>query len=513
MLDPAVGRSKQGRPRCAGDIQPFMQQQKGNSPLGLRPVLFVVGAFLTILGVAMLVPAAVDLAGGDPDWVSFFVSGALTVLVGLLLTFANFDRNITLSRHQAFLLTVLSWLGVTAFSAMPFHLSRFRMSYTDAFFEAISGLTTTGATVITGLDLAPPGILLWRSLLHWLGGIGIVVMAISLLPFLRVGGMQLFKMESSDTGDKVLGKVSQLGAALVLIYIALTTLCTVFYLLGGMTLFEAVNHAMSTLSTGGYSTSDSSIAHFNSHFINWVAIVFMICGGVPFTLFIRMGRGGVRVLFSDLQVRGFLGFLILTSVILTVWMMLTGKDDLFDTFSHVMFSVVSVVTTTGFASADYTQWGNLAVASFFALLFVGGCTGSTAGGIKIFRFHIAWKLFVSHIHRLISPNAVEVQRYGDRRITEDVAASVLLFFFIYIATVGGITLFLAAVGLDWVTAISGAATAVGNVGPGLGDIIGPAGNFQPLPDAAKWALSVGMLLGRLEFFSVLVLLFWRFWRD
>lgn len=512
MLDSERTRSRlSGRP--TGESQLFMRQLKEHSPISLRPVLFVLGAFLTILGVAMLMPAVVDLAGGDPDWVSFFVSGTLTVLVGLMLTFANFDRNITLSRHQAFLLTVLSWVGVTAFSAMPFHLSRFHMSYTDAFFEAISGLTTTGATVITGLDLAPPGILLWRSLLHWLGGIGIVVMAISLLPFLRVGGMQLFKMESSDTGDKVLGKVSQLGAALVLIYVALTVLCTVCFMLGGMTLFEAVNHAMSTLSTGGYSTSDSSLGHFDSHFINWVAIIFMICGGVPFTLFIRMGRGGLWVLLSDLQVRGFLGFLFVASAALTMWMMFNGKEDLFDTFSHVTFSVVSVVTTTGFASVDYTQWGNLAVASFFALLFVGGCTGSTAGGIKIFRYHIAWKLFVSHIHRLISPNAVEVQRYGDRRITEDVAASVLLFFFVYIATVGGITLFLAAVGLDWVTAISGAATAVGNVGPGLGDIIGPAGNFQSLPDAAKWALSVGMLLGRLEFFSVLVLLSWRFWRD
>ena len=485
-----------------------------HSPTSLRPVLFVLGTFLTILGFAMLVPSLVDWVENDPDWKSFLVSGTSTALIGLLLILAYFERGLTLSRHQAFLLTVLSWLVVAAFSALPFYLSGLHMSYTDSFFEAISGLTTTGATVMSGLDHAPPGILLWRSLLHWLGGLGIVVMAISLLPFLRVGGMQLFKMESADTGgDKVLGRVSQLGAALLSVYVFLTTLCATLYVFGGMTVFEAINHAMSTVATGGYSTSDGSIGHFQSHFINWVAIAFMILGGVPFTILIQLGKGSLRPFFADLQIQTFLCLLAAVSVFLTAWLVFQEGEDPFGALTHSTFSVVSIVTGTGFASVDYLQWGGVALAVFFALMFTGGCTGSTAGGVKMFRYCIAWSLFVSHARRLISPHVVEVQRYGERRITEEVAVSVLLFFFVYIATVSVATLILAMIGLDWVTAFSGAASAAGNIGPGLSPEIGPSGNFQGLPDAAKWVLSSVMLLGRLEFFSVTVLFFWSFWRD
>lgn len=478
----------------------------------LKPVLFVLGELLVILGLFMVIPGLVDGWAGDVDWMGFFTASVLTTLTGLLLVFSNYERHLTLNRRQAFLLTVLSWVGIAAFSAMPFTFSRLALSYTDAFFEAVSGLTTTGSTVITGLDVAPPGILLWRSLLHWLGGIGIVVMAISLLPFLRVGGMQLFKMESSDTNDKVVARVSQFTLSLVLIYVGLTLMCTIALKMAGMSLFEAINHAMSTLSTGGFSTSDASIAHFDSLTVNWIIILFMIAGGLPITLFIRALRGGGFSAFNETQVRGFLVFVVVATLVVFAEQAWRGVDSLFTALTNSAFTVVTLVTTTGFASTDYTLWGHFTVATAFALTFVGACTGSTAGGIKIFRFQIAWKLYMSHIHRLISPNAVEVARFGDRRITEDVSGSVMLFFFVYIGTVGSISLFLASVGLDWVTAISGAATAVSNVGPGLGQVIGPAGNFQTLPDAAKWALSLGMLLGRLEFFSILVLLSVRFWR-
>lgn len=481
--------------------------------LSLKPALYVVGLLIVVLGIAMLIPGFVDMAAGDVDWRGFFIAGAGTATVGFLFIFTNHEERIFLSRRQAFVLTVLSWLAVAAFSAIPFFFSRLNISYTDAFFEAISGLTTTGSTVLTGLDTAPPGILLWRSLLQWLGGVGIVMMAIALLPFLRVGGMQLFRMESSDTQEKVVARVNQLGMGVLGVYVGLTVLCTVAFLLGGMTPFEAVNHAMTTLSTGGYSTSDGSMGHFNNRFLLWSAVVFMAAGSLPFTLYIQVIHGNYCALWKNIQVRAFLGFLAVVSLVLTYWLWLTSDMNPFDALTHVTFNVVSVVTTTGYASMDYSLWGPLAVASVFALTFVGGCTGSTAGGIKIFRFQIAWLIYRTHIHRLISPNAVEVPRYGDRKLDSDVAASVLLFFFVYIGTVGTITLFLSTMGLDWVTAVSGAATAVGNVGPGLGDIIGPAGNFKALPDAAKWALALGMLLGRLEFFTVLVLVMPRFWRD
>jgi len=478
----------------------------------MGPVLFVLGLLLTVLGLAMIIPGIVDLWAGDTDWAGFLVGAAVITLVGLLLCLTNRGEEIALDRHQAFILTVASWVSIAAAAAVPFVFSRLHLSYTDAFFEAISGLTTTGSTVITGLDSAPPGLLLWRSLLQWLGGVGIIMMAIALLPFLRVGGMQLFKMESSDTHGKVVARVSQLGTGILSVYILLTALCTLGYVIGGMTLFEAINHSMTTVSTGGYSTSDASMGHFQSPWTLWVGVFFMIAGGMPFTLWIQALRGHPLALLTNVQVRTFLGFLAAVCLVMALWLALSSDRSFTQALTHVAFNVVSVVTTTGYASQDYTLWGVLAVAAFFALTFVGGCTGSTSGGIKIFRFQIAWRVYVAHLHRLISPNAVEVKRYGDRRLTEDVAASVLLFFFVFIGTVGTLTLFLAALGLDWVTAVSGAATAVANVGPGLGPIIGPAGNFAGLPDAAKWGLALGMLLGRLEFFTVLVLVMPRFWR-
>lgn len=477
-----------------------------------KPALYVLGLLLTILGVSMVVPGLLDMYYGDVDWTGFFVSSAVTVMVGLLFTLTNYQGRTQLSRRQAFLLTVVAWLGVTAFSALPFMFSRLGLSYTDAFFEAISGLTTTGSTVVTGLDTAPPGFLLWRSILQWLGGVGIVMMAIVLLPFLRVGGMQLFRMESSDTQDKVVARVGELGGSVMIIYSLLTVICGIAYLMAGMTPFEAANHAMTTLATGGYSTSDGSIGHFDSMWIQWIGIVFMIAGGLPFVLFIRVVNGEPGALTKNVQVQAFIGFLASVSLAFAYWLWLTTDVSLWKAITEVSFNVVSVVTTTGFASSDYSLWGPLSVAVFFALTWVGGCTGSTSGGVKIFRFQVAWKLFLAHVHKLLTPNSIEVRRFGERPITDDVAISVLLFFFIYVGTVGAITLLLASMGLDWVTAISGAATAVSNVGPGLGDLIGPAGNFKALPDAAKWLLALGMLLGRLEFFTVLVLFTPRFWR-
>lgn len=481
--------------------------------LSLQPVLYVVGLLVAVVGLAMLVPGVADLAYGDMDWHGFFIGGGFTMLVGGLLVFANRTSSLTMSLRQAFLLTVSGWVFTAAFSAIPFFFSRLNMSYTDAFFEAISGLTTTGSTVLTGLDSAPPGVLLWRSLLQWLGGIGIIVMAIVLLPFLRVGGMQLFRMESSDRSEKVMAKVNQLGIATLVVYIVLTVACAILYDIAGMTLFEAVNHAMTTLSTGGYSTSDASMGRFDSPWIHWIGTIFMAAGALPFVLYLKIMRSGVEPLLNDSQVKAFVGFLGFVTLFLATWLALDDGIGYFQAVTLVAFNVTSVVTTTGFATTDYTLWGAFAVAAFFALTFVGGCNGSTAGGIKIFRFQVSWTLFTSHLRRLISPNAVAPRLYNGQPISEEVAGSVLLFFFVYVGTVGTIALLLGLWGLDWVTAISGAATAVSNVGPGLGPIIGPAGNFATLPDGAKWLLSAGMLLGRLEFFTVLVLLAPRFWRD
>lgn len=482
------------------------------SAISIRPVLYTQGLLVAPLGLAMLVPGVVDLLAGDVDWQGFFTGGLVTTLLGLLLVFSNQGTRVRLDLRQAFLFTALVWVLVSIFGAFPFMFSRLALSPADALFESVSGLTTTGSTVISGLDDAPPGILLWRSMLQWLGGIGIIMMAIVLLPMLRVGGMQLFRMESSETEEKAVPQVSQLGLAVVSIYVTFTIACIVGYLLGGMTPFEAVNHAMTTVATGGYSTSDASIGYFDSRYIEWVGIVFMILGSLPFALYVRFLRRQPAALLRNVQVKGFLIFLLMVWFGFSGWLVLDRGLPFLEAFTLVAFNVTSVVTTTGYASADYSLWGPLALALFFVLTFVGGCTGSTAGGIKIFRFQVAVRLYMTQTHRLVSPNVVAVPRYGERRIEPEVAQSVLLFFFVFIVTVGVISVILGGLGLDWLTAVSGAATAVANVGPGLGPIIGPAGNFSVLPDAAKWVLSVGMLLGRLEFFTILVLISRRYWR-
>jgi trk system potassium uptake protein TrkH len=411
-----------------------------------------------------------------------------------------------------FLLTSLSWIAISAFSALPLMFSQLQLSYTDAFFESISGITTTGSTVLVGLDTMPRDILLWRALLQWLGGIGIIVMAIAILPFIRVGGMRLFQTESSDRSEKPFARAASTAKAIGTVYLALSMICAFAYWLAGMSLFDAITHAMTTLSTGGYSTYDSSLAHFPQPVIHWIAIVFMILGGLPFVQYVRLLKGDHRSLWYDRQVRTFLLFL--TIVTLVVALDLYGSSTMRPEYALrvAALNITSVVTTTGYASADYTTWGHFAVVSFFFLTFVGACSGSTSGGIKIFRFQVAYLLLRNQLYKLIHPYVVMPLRYNDRAVTNEIVYSLVGFSFFFAVSVALLTLALALVGLDLVTSLSGAATALANVGPGLGDIIGPAGNFATLPDSAKWLLCFGMLLGRLEIMTVLVLFVPAFWR-
>lgn len=460
----------------------------------------------------MLLPVAADRVVGNPDWRAFLISAAVTGFVGGCLVLANRGTVTMLTRQQGFALTTSSWLLICAFGALPFMLSDYRLDYADAFFETMSGLTTTGSTVLTGLDKAPPGLLLWRGLLQWLGGAGIIVVAIALLPFLRVGGMQLFKMESSDISEKTLPRITQVATGIILVYVVLTAACALAYWAGGMTGFEAVVHAMTTLATGGYSTSDDSLGHWDSPAIHWTAIVFMAIGGTPFIVYLRAALGHPNAIFLDRQVRGFVGFLVVVTLLVTAWLWYRLGMPLAEALRHAAFNVVSVTTTTGYASTDYSLWGSFAVTIFFLITFVGGCTGSTAGGVKMFRWEVMATALRNHSWRLVVPHSVRAGFYGNRKLTVDVYGAVFLFFAVYLGTVAIAAIALGAFGLDLVTALSGAATAVGNVGPGLGDIIGPAGNFSSLPDGAKWVLSLAMLIGRLELFTVLVLFSPAFWK-
>ena len=479
--------------------------------IDFRPIVFILGVLLCIMAVAMMIPAVVDAAVGSADWQVFTTAAAVTLFIGVSMILTTQSGWQGFSLRQAFIMTNLAWLVIAAFGALPLAFSDLGLSATDAFFEAMSGVTTTGATVIVGLDEAPPGILLWRAVLQWLGGIGIIVMAVSVLPILQVGGMQLFRVEAFDA-DKVLPRAAQLAAGISIVYVFLTGLAAIVLWALGMTGFEAVAHAMTSIATGGFSTSDRSIGQFEDPAIHWCISLFMVLGSVPFVLYLRALRGDVTAFYKDSQVQAFLSILVLSVLITAYWL---WREELYGpegSLRHATFNVISIMTGTGYATADFGQWGGFVMALMFLLMFVGGCAGSTTCGIKIFRFLVLFATAKVQLKRLMQPNGVFIPYYNKRPIPATVEESVMGFFFLFIASFALLAAALGLCGLDFITAVSGAASAIANVGPGLGDIIGPSGTYAALPDAAKWVLSAGMLLGRLELFTVLVLISRSFWR-
>ena len=476
-----------------------------------RPILLVNGILLATLGSLMMLPALADVYFGNPDWIVFIASGLITVFVGVLMWAISRGSQMQLTTRHGFLMTTVAWILLPAFGSIPFIWSEPGFSMTDSYFEAVSGITTTGATVFTGLDAMPPGILTWRAVLQWLGGLGIIVMSIAVLPMLQVGGMQLFKAEAFDTAGKILPRASQIAAWLVGIYVLFTVLCGLAYHLAGMRFFYAALHAMSTVATGGFSPHDASIGHYQSAEIEIVCIVFMILGSLPFLLFVDAARRGPQMLLRDMQVRTFLGMVGVFTLAIWLERVETGSEPIF-TLRETLFNFVSVMTGTGFATTDFNQWGGLSMVVLFAAMCMGGCAGSTSCGIKTFRFMVIWEDLKQHFVAIISPSRIHVKRYNGRPLGDDVSAAVQSFFFLYVASILVLAALLGMLGLEPLTALSGAATAISNVGPGLGEEIGPAGNFSGLPGMAKWLLVGGMILGRLELLSVLVLFLPRFWR-
>ncbi len=479
----------------------------------LGPTLLILGAILNILALFMLVPLALSLAYNSDNQLAFFSSATITSLAGIVfLLMGKRSRLDFMQPRQVFLITTVAWAGVSLFSALPFILIDHPLTLADAVFEAVSGVTSTGSSVMAGLDQLPKDVLLWRSLLNWIGGVGIIGMAIAVLPFLRVGGMRLFKTESSDWSDKAMPRARSLMAMIIYCYIGLSVLCCLAFWLAGMDFFNAVNHAMTTVSTGGYSTSDSSFAQFDSLLLHWIAIVFMLAGAFPFVIFVRMLINRRFIVLEDTQVKGLLLIVAIMTLILTAQLIITEQMAPFRALTMASFNLVSIVTTTGFASGDYQLWGPVSFVVFYFAMFVGGCSGSTSGGIKVFRLQIFAGLVKEQIITAIHPRAIISRRYNGRLISSEIIASSISYMCLMAACLIVIAVILAFTGLDMVTSISGAATAVMNVGPGMGDIIGPAGNFSSLSDTAKWALSAGMLLGRLEFLTILVLFTPAFWR-
>ncbi|MGV6848355.1 MAG: TrkH family potassium uptake protein [Marinibacterium sp.] len=480
--------------------------------LDLRPVAYVIGLLVAALGAAMLVPMALDLIDGHAGSAAFFESAILSMTVGgmVSLACANGVRD-RLSLQQTFMLTTGVWLALPIFGALPFVIGEPNLAYVDAFFEAMSGLTTTGSTVISGLDDLPRGILLWRGILQWLGGIGIIVVAMVFLPELRVGGMQIFRSEGFETMGKILPRATQIAGQISMIYVGITVACLLTYIALGMSGFDALVHAMTTVSTGGFSNYDASFGTFSGP-AEYAASVFMILAALPFVRYVQFVNGNAGAIFRDSQVRTFLTIIAVLVVFTTLVLLNTFPHHWEQAVREALFNITSILSGTGYASVDYMQWGSLLIVLFFFIGLIGGCAGSTACSIKVFRYQLLFASIRAQLRRIRSPHGLFVPRFEGRPVSAEALNSVMSFFVLFVLTLGVLAVALSLTGLDNVTAISGAATAIANIGPGLGDQIGPAGNFAGLNDTAKWLLSLGMLVGRLELMAVFVMFTLRFWR-
>ena len=476
-----------------------------------KTVFFIVGILLVILGLFMMVPYGIQILYGENSN-SFFISSIITIFMGILIILTNLKKGNQLNLQQAFLFSSLAWFSIALFGSLPFMLSSLKLSFSEAFFESMSGITTTGSTVILDLDVSPKSILLWRALMQWLGGIGIIVMATTVLPLLKVGGMQLFKTDSSGT-EKILPKTIEVATTIITIYISLTLICSFVYWFQGMDIFDSIAHSFTTLATGGFSTHNESIGYFNNPGIELTATVFIVLGSIPFLAYLKFIKGNKNVFFKDVQIQGFLYLIIFSVLIMFLYLFFSNENySILENLRISSFNVVSILSGTGYVTDDFGLWGKFPLIFFLFLMFVGGCAGSTTCGIKVFRLQMLLIFIKNQIKKLISPNSIVIINYNNQKIEESFINSVIVFIFSYLLLFLVISILLSITGLDFLSAVSGAATSISNVGPGLGEMIGPNGNFSEVSNISKWILSFSMLLGRLEIFAVLVLFLPSFWR-
>ena len=475
-----------------------------------KTVFFTLGILQIILGASMFLPIIIQLIYSEIDS-SFFGASIITIVFGTLFFLSNLDHDKKLNLQQAFLLTALSWLSIAIFGSLPFIFSNLNLSFTDSFFESMSGITTTGSTILSNLEITPKSILLWRAILQWLGGIGIIVMAITLMPIMNVGGMQLFKISSNDSSEKILPKSKEIALRLIYIYTSLTILCALTYWIFGMSIFDSLTHSMTTIATGGFSNYNESIGYFNSIPIEISSMLFIILGSLPFIVYIKFINGNKKIFTSDIQIRTFIKIILIAITILSIYLIF--YDGTKFNLRSIFFNVISILTGTGYVNAEFDGWGSFALVLFLALMFIGGCAGSTTCGIKIFRIQILYLFISNQLKKIIYPKGVFVMKYDKNVIDNKFISSIISFIYLYFVIFFILAALLSLTGLDFVTAISGAATSISNVGPGLGNIIGPNGNFSTLPDISKWILTLGMILGRLELFAILVLFLPSFWRN
>ena len=458
----------------------------------------------------MLIPIIAQFFYSEIDS-SFFGASIVTIIFGTLFFLSNLDHDRKLTLQQAFLLTALSWLSIAIFGSLPFIFSDLSFSITNAFFESMSGITTTGSTIISNLDEMPKSILLWRAILQWLGGIGIIIMAITLMPIMNVGGMQLFKISNNDSSEKILPKSKEIALRLIYIYSFLTFVCGLTYKFFGMTFFDSLTHSMTTIATGGFSNYNESIGFFNSVSIEISAMVFIILGSLPFIAYIKFISGDKKILINDVQIKTFFKIIFFSVCFLSIYLIFSSSIEF--NLRSISFNIISILTGTGYVNAEFDTWGSFTLILFLGLMFIGGCAGSTTCGVKVFRIQILYLFVVNQLKKIIYPKGVFVLKYDQNPIDNKFISSIISFIYMYLVIFFVLTALLSLTGLDFITSISGAATSISNVGPGLGSIIGPNGDFSTLPDTSKWILTLGMILGRLELFAILVLFLPSFWRN
>ena len=476
-----------------------------------KTVFFTLGILQIILGISMLFPVIAQIIFGEFDS-SFISASIITIIFGTLFFLSNLEQDKKINLKHAFLLTALSWLSVALFGSLPFIFSDLNLSITDSFFESMSGITTTGSTIITDLNSTPKAILLWRAILQWLGGIGIIVMAITLMPKMNIGGMQLLKVSSADGSEKILPKTKEIALRLILIYLILTFFCALFYKIFGMKFFDSLTHSMTTIATGGFSNYNESIGYFDNIKIEITSMIFIILGSIPFISYIKFLSGKKNIFLVDTQIKSFLKIIFFSILILFLYLTILNKSFSEISLRSISFNVVSVLTGTGYVTKNFDNWGNFPLIYFLILMFIGGCAGSTTCGIKIFRVQILYLFLKNQLKKIIYPRGIFILKYDESNVNEKFMTSIISFIYLYIVIFFIIAALLSLSGLDFTTSISGAATSISNVGPGLGELIGPNGNFSQLPNFSKWILSFGMILGRLELFAILVLLLPSFWQ-
>jgi len=478
----------------------------------VRPVGYLVGLMVMSVGATMLLPLLVDLAEGREHWTVFAESLIVTCLAGGLVALSC--RNAMgrgLNIQQAFLLTTTVWVVLPLFGALPFMLGETGLGFVDAFFESMSGLTTTGTTVIAGLDALPRGLLLWRGILQWLGGLGIVIVALVFLPEMRVGGMQFFRSEGFDTFGKALPRTIDISKGVLNVYLVLTLACTFAYLALGMGAFDATVHALTTVATGGFSTRDASFAEYSAG-VQYASIVFMILATLPFVRLMQGTQGHLRPLWEDSQVRTYLRWVGYACVLIIGYeIAVTGQINE-EGMRARLFNTVSVFSGTGYGDGDLTAWGGFPFVILIAVGAIGGCTGSTGCSIKIFRYQIMLRALGQQARRIFHPSSVMVLRHEGRRVEDEVLQSVMLLFTVYILSLGLFSVALELTGLTLIESVTGAWTAIFNIGPAFGPSVGATGSVQAFPETAKALMLLAMLMGRLEILAVLVLLLPRFWR-